>query len=91
MTKALNQVKVLSLAILAGVVSLIPSATHAAQSYNFSSSTAEAAALGTSLVSTAFVIAFAAIAAFLALAVALMGAGYVWGKFQKFTGMKKKI
>lgn len=64
---------------------------YAATSYSFGSTTAEVQALGGSLASTAWEVVFYAIQAFIVIAVALMGAAYVWVKFKKFTGMKKKL
>jgi len=73
-------------------ISLVPHAyTFAAQTYDFSSSTAESAALVTPLRNAGFTIAFGAVAALIVLAVALIGAGWVWGRFKKFSGMGKKI
>jgi len=78
--------------VTAFVVTLIPVAqTYAAQTYDFSSSTSEAAALVTPLRNAGFTIVFGAIAALVVLAVAMMGAGWVWGRFKKFSGMGKKI
>jgi len=77
--------------VAVGLLSLTPSITLAAQGYNFSSSTAEIGALQTDLAGVSMTIVFGAIAAFIVIALALMGAGYVWGKFKKFTGIKKKL
>jgi len=78
--------------VTAFVVTLIPVAqTYAAQTYDFSSSTAETAALVGPLRNAGFTIVFGAIASLIVLAVALMGAGWVWGRFKKFSGMGKKI
>jgi len=78
--------------VSAFAVALLPHAyTFAAQTYDFSSSTAESAALVTPLRNAGFTITFGAVAALITLAVALIGAGWVWGRFQKFSGMRKKI
>lgn len=79
-----------ALALIA-VSTVVPSSVSAATSYDFSSSTAEASALGSSLVSAGFTITFTAIAAFAVLALALMGAGYAWRKFKSFSGVGRKI
>lgn len=89
MSKVSNKVNLFALAVL-GVFGIAP-LTHAQQTYDFSSSTAEVQALGGSLVSAGFTIAFYAIGAFIVLGLALMGAGYVWAKFKKFSGIGRKI
>lgn len=82
----------MALALVAvGAWSFVPSITSAAQDYNFSSSTDEITALQVDLATIAMVIVFGAIAAFIVVALALMGGGYVWAKFKKFTGIKKKL
>jgi len=65
--------------------------SHAQTVYDFASTTQEAAALQNGLKSQAFVIIFAALAALLPIALAVLGAGFVWRKFKKLTGMSKGI
>jgi len=85
------------LAVISGFVSALAVAvattshTYAAQVYDFSSSTEEAQALQTELAAQSITIVLGAIGAFIGIALILMGAQYVWGRFKKFTGMGKKL
>lgn len=85
----LNKLKGVALVALASVV---PVASASAQTvYDFASSSEESNALAGALTSQAFLIVFGGIAVLLTAALAFMGAGWVWGRFKKFTGIKKKI
>lgn len=88
--KHLSNFKTLALAFVFTYIAL-PALSFAQTSYDFASSTSEAEALRNGLIAQAWTIAFGAIAVFIGFALALMGANYVWGKFKKFTGMKKKL
>lgn len=93
LTSVMKNVRKGSVAVMALAVAYIvaPSLTLAAQVYDFASSTEEAQALQTELADQSLTIVFGAVAAFAVIALALMGAGYVWSKFKKFTGIRKKI
>jgi len=79
-----------SIAFAFVAVSVAPS-VHAVQSYDFASSSAESNALVQALAAQALIIYLAAIAALIGLALIMLGAGFVWGRFKKFSGLKKKL
>jgi len=88
-----NKLSKLHLALFAAFALLLgvaPSAS-AATSYDFSSSTAEAAALTTAMagsITTLFLTAFAVLSG---IALTFMGIAWIWSRFKKYTGIGKKI
>lgn len=83
--------KVVAVAGVVGAFLLTVIPASAQTVYDFSSSTEEIGAMRSELVAQGWLIALGTIASIIVLALALMGAGYVWGKFKKFTGISKKI
>jgi len=80
----------IAVAVAIVATSVAPSA-YAVTSYNFASSSEETNALVTALAAQGLLIFLGAIAILLGIALIMLGAGWVWGRFQKFTGMKKKL
>jgi len=89
----ISKIKAIATLTTAFAIALVtsPVATYAAYNFDFSSSTEEAGALTTELASQGLIIFLAGIGAFLGLAMIMLGAGWVWGRFKKFTGMGKKL
>jgi len=79
----------LALAAFAFVVSAVPAS--AATTYDFSSSTAEAAALSSALAGNATTLILAAFAVLSGIALTFMGIAWIWSRFKRFTGMGPKI
>jgi len=78
-------------ASLALAIFIAPAHTFAAQVYNFASTTEESQAVQSALVAQGYVIILGALAALLPLALVVLGVGYVWRKFKKFSGMRRGI
>jgi len=81
-----------SLAFAFAVVAITsPTVTYAAYNWDFSSSSAESQALTTELGAQGLQIFLFGIGVLLGVALVMMGAGWVFGRFKKFTGMGKKL
>jgi len=81
----------LASASLALAIFFAPALSFAAQTYNFASTTEEADAVQDALVTQGYIIILGALAALLPLALVVLGVGYVWRKFKKFSGMRRGI